>query len=137
MIGIVLISHGNMANGMLESAHMFFGSDIPQVATICFTLEDSPESFDSQLKSAVQEVDSGNGVIIMADLFGGTPCNRAAYCSADNIIVLSGMNLPMLMELLGKRLSADSISDIDISGLVDVSRNGIRCVNEFMKNRHS
>ena len=84
MIGVLAISHGKMAEGMLDAAHMFFGDDLPGVEALCFMSSDNPEDFDVKLKDAVARVNTGDGVIIFADLMGGTPANRSMYVLGDH-----------------------------------------------------
>ena len=129
MLGIVLISHGEMANGMLNTAEMFFGeAGLQQVVTVSLFPEDSPEDFDVKLADAIKKVDDGNGVVVLADLLGGTPCNRCIYVVSENVQVITGMNLPILMELLGLRMGGD----VDINSLISVGHNGIVNLNELL-----
>ncbi|MBR6958308.1 MAG: PTS mannose transporter subunit IIA, partial [Erysipelotrichaceae bacterium] len=69
------MSHGRMAEGMLDSSKLFFGDDIPQIKALCLMASDNPEEFDEKIRAAVEEIDDGQGVIAMCDLLGGTPCN--------------------------------------------------------------
>jgi Phosphotransferase system, mannose/fructose-specific component IIA len=129
MLGIILISHGDMADGMLNSAGMFFGeTGLDQVTTVSLYPADSPEDFDDKLAVAIKEVDSGEGVVILADLLGGTPCNRSAYVCAENVQVITGMNLPILMELLGLRMGGE----VDLNNLISIARDGIVSLNELL-----
>jgi mannose/fructose/sorbose-specific phosphotransferase system IIA component len=130
MLGIVLISHGNMADGMVDSARMLFGeTGLTQVSTVSLFPEEGPEDFDVKLTDAVKEVDSGEGVIILADLLGGTPCNRAAYKCLEGIQVITGMNLPLFAELLGLRMGGS----VDIDNLISVASDGIVNLNLLLK----
>ena len=130
MVGIVLISHGEMANGMLNSAGMFFGeTELQQVATVSLHPADSPEDFDIKLTEAIASVDTGDGVVILCDLLGGTPCNRAAYKASEKVQVITGMNLSMFMELLGSR----SFMDPDADTLVQTAQDGIMNYNKLLQ----
>ena len=130
MVGIVLISHGEMANGMLNSAGMFFGeTELQQVATVSLLPADSPEDFDVKLTDAIASVDTGDGVVILCDLLGGTPCNRAAYKASEKVQVITGMNLSMFMELLGSR----SFMDPDADTLVQTAQDGIMNYNKLLQ----
>lgn len=130
MVGIVLISHGEMANGMLNSAGMFFGeTELQQVATVSLHPADSPEDFDVKLTEAIAGVDTGDGVVILCDLLGGTPCNRAAYKASEKVQVITGMNLSMFMELLGSR----SFMDPDADTLVQTAQDGIMNYNKLLQ----
>ena len=130
MVGIVLLSHGEMANGMLNSAGMFFGeTELQQVATVSLLPADSPEDFDVKLTDAIASVDTGDGVVILCDLLGGTPCNRAAYKCSEKVQVITGMNLSMFMELLGSR----SFMDPDADNLVQTGQDGIMNYNKLLQ----
>ena len=133
MVGILLMSHGRMAEGMLDSSKLFFGDDIPQIKALCLMASDNPEEFDEKIRAAVEKIDDGQGVIAMCDLLGGTPCNRSALVLNDRMQVITGMNFSILLELLGKRMSVNDISEIDIPELIQVGKDGIISLNEFFK----
>jgi len=132
MIGILLMSHGKMAEGMLESSKLFFGDDIPNIKALTLAPEDNPELFDERIKEAVAEVDDGSGVIAMVDLLGGTPSNRSMFVLNDRMQVITGMNFTMLLELMGRRFSAEDVSEIDIEELMQIGRTGIANLNKLM-----
>ena len=133
MVGVLLMSHGKMAAGMLDSVKLFFGDDVPQIKALCLEAGDNPEEFDDRIKEAAKEIDDGSGVIGMCDLLGGTPSNRSVYVLKDvkNLKVITGMNFTMLLELLGLRLSAEKLEDIDVDALMETGRDGIKCLNEL------
>lgn len=126
MLGIVLISHGKMAEGMLDSAKLFFGESIEQLKVLSLGTDDT-EDFREQLAEAINEVDTGDGVVILADLFGGTPCNKTAFFIGDKVNVVSGMNLPMLVELLGARMCGN----VNINSIVEAGEKGIVYLNQI------
>jgi len=135
MLGIVLISHGQMADGMIDSARMFFGeTGMTQVVSVSLFPEESPEMFDVKLTAAIEEADSGDGVVILADLLGGTPCNRAVYKCVEGIQVITGMNLPLFVELLGLRMGGN---DVDIKSLISTASNGIVSLNQLLEDNNS
>lgn len=127
------MSHGKMAEGMLDSSKLFFGDDIPQVKALCLMASDNPEDFDEIIKEALAEIDDGQGVIAMCDLLGGTPCNRSAMVLNDRVQVITGMNFSILLELLGKRMTVNDISELNIGELVQVGKDGIISLNEYFK----
>ncbi len=134
MVGILLMSHGKMAEGMLDSCKLFFGDDVANIKALCLKPEDDPEQFDERIKEAIKEIDDGSGVVAMCDLLGGTPSNRSVYCLNDRFQVITGMNFTMLLELLGKRLTVDDLTELDITELMEVGKNGIVSLNEAFKN---
>ena len=133
MIGVLAISHGKMAEGMLDAAHMFFGEDLPGVEALCFMSSDNPEDFDVKLKDAVARVNTGDGVIIFADLMGGTPANRSMYVLGDDVQVITGANMTMMLELLGTRLAEGTkVSKELVEQLQETGRTGIVNINALM-----
>lgn len=128
MIGIVLLSHGRMAEGMLDSARLFYGDELPQLTWASLTLDMAADVFQDEIKARIQQVDAGDGVLILTDLLGGTPCNLAGLMISDQIQVVSGMNLGMLLEVLGRRESGD----LTMAELAEIGRNGIVVLNDLL-----
>ncbi len=126
MLGIVLVSHGKMVEGMIDTAKMFFGeTGLEQVSTVSLFSEEGPEDFDVKLTEAINSVNTNEGVVVLADLLGGTPCNRAAYKCAEGVQVITGMNLPLFMELLGQRMGGE----VDYDSLISTAKDGIVNLN--------
>jgi mannose/fructose/sorbose-specific phosphotransferase system IIA component len=109
MVGVVLAAHGPLPMALLESVAMIMG-DLPQVTSVSLMPGDSLEGLVDRLQSAVNEVNAGQGVLILLDLFGGTPANAAALLSQQmaGVQAVSGVNLPMLLEMLLERLGTDA-----------------------------
>ncbi len=133
MVGIVLISHGGMADGMMTSAPMLF-TDFGQCVSLTLWPEDNPDAFQAKLKEKVKEVDTGDGVFILADLLGGTPCNRSMYLLGDKVRVLTGLSMPMLVTLLSIREDTNDFDEITAE-VLEMAKAGTVDVNELMKNR--
>jgi len=108
MVGILIISHGDFAAGLLSAAEMIMGKQ-GQVLAAGLQPEASPEEFLEVIQSQVAQLDSGDGVLVLADLFGGSPANSAAYLVHDklNVEVVTGVSLPMLLEALTLRAGQD------------------------------
>ncbi len=120
MKGVLLISHGPMAQGMAQSATMFLGENIPQFASCGLKPEDHPESFGMVIQQALRQIDSGDGVIILADIMFGTPCNQAIHCLNEKIELITGMNLPMLLQVLTSRKNDDELLQSGRKAVQDV-----------------
>jgi PTS system mannose-specific IIA component len=98
MVGLIVASHGHLADEMVHTAEQIVGK-LSSVETCSIEPGASPEQIRNSLKDAVEKVDSGDGVIVLADLFGGTPCNQSlALCRQCRIEVVTGVNLPMLIK---------------------------------------
>jgi len=103
MIGLVLVTHGRLAVEFITAMEHVVG---PQdaIAGICIDADDDMEVRRKDIADAIQACDQGNGVIILTDLFGGTPSNLAiSLMKSENVEVIAGVNLPMLIRLEGAR----------------------------------
>jgi PTS system mannose-specific IIA component len=109
MIGLVLVAHGPLPEALLESAAMIAG-EFEQIAKLALMPGDSLEELVDRLRAAAEEVDSGDGVLILLDLIGGTPSNAATMVTQqrEKTCAVSGVNVPMLLEvLLTRQYQAD------------------------------
>ncbi|MFP5212099.1 MAG: PTS sugar transporter subunit IIA [Acidobacteriota bacterium] len=104
LIGIVAVSHCQLAAEMLRVAELIVGR-LPACKAVCFEPHQPVEDMVRQVQEAVAEVDMGGGVLILTDLFGGTPANISLSLLGPKIEVVCGMNLPMLIKLAGCRKS--------------------------------
>ena len=103
MIGLVLVTHGKLASEFVTAMEHVVG---PQqaIAAICIGPEDDMEARRADIATAVSAVDDGSGVILLTDLFGGTPSNLAiSLMEPGRVEVIAGINLPMLIRLEGAR----------------------------------
>ena len=103
MIGLVLVTHGQLASEFIRAMEHVVG---PQEAieAICIGPEDDMEARRADIARAIAAVDQGRGVILLTDLFGGTPSNLAiSLMEPGRIEVIAGVNLPMLIRLEGAR----------------------------------
>ena len=107
MIGLVLVTHGRLASEFIVAMEHVVGPQ-QQIAGICIGPDDDMEERRSQIAEAIRAVDGGVGVIVLTDLFGGTPSNLAiSLMKSDRIEVIAGVNLPMLIRLDGARKTMD------------------------------
>ena len=121
MKGILLLSHGNMAKGMLQTSSVFFGDNYENIQALDFQITDNSDEFEEKINKAIEELDTGEGVIVLTDLFAGTPAHKSTKFIRDGVQVVCGMNLPMLLELLGARMCGE----IDLEAIMETGRNGI------------
>ena len=99
MIGLVLVTHGRLAEQLWLAMEHVVG---PQkgVATVCIGPEDDMEKRRQDILRGIDAVDTGDGVVLLTDMFGGTPSNLAiSTMDRKNVEVLAGINLPMLVKL--------------------------------------
>ena len=99
MIGLVLVTHGDLAKEFVKALEHVVGPQ-DRIATICIGPEDDMEQRRQDILEAVRSVDDGTGVAILTDMFGGTPSNLAiSVMNGGSIEVVAGMNLPLLVKL--------------------------------------
>ena len=106
MIGIVLVTHGNLATEFRVAMQHVVGRQ-EGIATICIGPDDDMEKRREDIVDAIVNVDKGDGVALLTDMFGGTPSNLAiSLLEKDKVEVVAGINLPMLIKLASIRDSA-------------------------------
>jgi mannose PTS system EIIA component len=112
MIGLVLVTHGRLAEHFVEAMEHVVGGQ-EAVATICIGPSDDMEQRRQDIADAIVAVDGGSGAIILTDLFGGTPSNLAiSLLEAGRVEVIAGINLPMLIRLAGARKSMNVVDAV-------------------------
>ncbi|MDM7967118.1 PTS sugar transporter subunit IIA [Blastomonas fulva] len=105
MIGLILVTHGRLAQEFLVAMEHVVGKQ-QNIETIAIGPNDDMEQRRADIAGAIAKVDSGQGVIVLTDLFGGTPSNLAiSLLDAGRVEVIAGVNLPMLIRLEGARRS--------------------------------
>ena len=130
MIGMILVTHGNLAEEFVHAMEHVVG-DQADVATVCIGPNDDMERRRSEIAEAITQVDSGSGVIILTDLFGGTPSNLAiSLMQAGKVEVIAGINLPMLIRL-AKARECMSVREAAVAAR-DAGRNYITIASEYL-----
>lgn len=110
MIGMVLVTHGRLADEFISALEHVVGSQ-EHVATVCIGPDDDMEQRRKDILGSITQVDSGKGVILLTDMFGGTPSNLAiSVIDKANVEVIAGINLPMLIKLASVR-KTESLMD--------------------------
>ncbi len=108
MIGLVLVTHGHLAEEFVAATEHVVGKQ-KDMRAICIGPDDDMERRRQDILRAVAEVDSGSGVIVLTDMFGGTPSNLAiSIMNQARVEVIAGMNLPMLIKLASVRTKGDA-----------------------------
>ncbi|NTZ42017.1 PTS sugar transporter subunit IIA [Altererythrobacter sp. SALINAS58] len=130
MIGMILVTHGRLAEEFVNAMEHVVGRQ-EAIATICIGPNDDMEVRRAEIAAAIGDVDSGNGAIILTDLFGGTPSNLAiSLLDAGRVEVIAGINLPMLIRLAGARKTMTITAAVGAAR--DAGRNYITIASEFL-----
>lgn len=117
MIGIVVVTHGNLAEELI-SAVKFVLSEEPSVKLAGVSLDPSKEfdTFKKLIEDSIKTVDGGDGILLVTDMFGGTPSNISlTFLEEEKIEVISGVNLPMLLKLSTLK------SDVKLSDAIKIA----------------
>jgi len=132
MIGIILVTHGNIGAEMLMALDQIVGPQ-QQVKAISVAADDDMDACRNAILAAVKDVNTGDGVVLLTDMFGGTPSNLAlSVMPKTNAVVLAGVNLPALIKLASLRSSwalLDAVREAETAG-----RKYIQLVTENLTN---
>lgn len=131
MIGVLIVTHGEIGTALLASASQILGSTPKQVATLSVWRQDDPDDLVLRARELMEGIDAGHGVLILTDIFGATPGNVVSKLLADGRVEgVSGVSLPMLLRVLtGRDSSLSSSVQRALSGGVEglVHMNTDRC----------
>jgi len=132
MIGIVVVSHGNLAQELVAATEHVVGEQ-RRFKAICIEVEDDIEARREQIREVARSVDDGSGVVILTDMFGGTPSNLAiSVMNAGQVEVLAGVNLPMLIKLAEIRSDGLSLGEA-VQTAAEAGRKYINIASELLR----
>ena len=134
MIGVLILSHYRLADEFVAALRHIVG-DVPHVRAIGLDpASAAPEEMRSQIEKAIREVDQGRGVLVLVDMFGGTPSNLSlAFLEENRIEVVTGLNLPMLVKVAEIR---QPVSVAELAAIArDYGRRNISVASEILAAR--
>jgi PTS system mannose-specific IIA component len=130
-VGVVLVTHGQLAAELLNAAEMIVG-DLPRFAAVSIGWHDDVTLAHEAIARAIAKVDAGAGVLILTDMFGGTPSNLGLAClEAGRVEVVTGVNLPMLIKLAKAHEEADLLTLA--RSLCEHGRAAIRVASDLLR----
>jgi len=110
MIGVVVVTHGQLATELVNAAETIVG-ELPQFAAVSIGWHEDTEDARNEIDQAIGRVDDGTGVLILTDMFGGTPSNLAmTFLAEGRVEVITGVNLPMLIKLVNMPQPSDLLA---------------------------
>ena len=134
MVGIILACHGDFANGILQSSSMIFGEQ-ENVKAVTLMPSEGPDDIRAKIESAIASFENVEEILFLVDLWGGTPFNQTNSLfeeHKDKWAIVTGMNLPMVIEAFGARFSMESAHEIAAS-ILNSSREGIKVKPENLE----
>jgi PTS system mannose-specific IIA component len=134
LVGVLVVAHGEMASGLLDAARMIVGDQEALLALSLQEMEDV-EGLMDKVEQAISQIDTGEGVLVLVDLPGASPFNASARIAMqrEGIEVVTGVNLPMLAELLVMRDGSSLEECVDIAKEAGIS--GVRTLSEILKKK--
>ena len=134
MVGIILASHGQFAEGILQSGSMIFGEQ-ENVKAVILKPSEGPDDLRAKLEEAVASFDNQDEVLFLVDLWGGTPFNQSNTLfeeHKDKWAIVSGLNLPLLIEAYASRFSMESAHEI-AAHIIETAKDGVKVKPEELE----
>src|SRR5438045_8274566 len=135
MIGVVVVTRGSLATGLVNAAEMSVG-DLPRFAAVSIGWHDDVNDARGDIAQAIERVRGEEGVLLLTDMFGGTPSNLGmTFLEKDRVEVITGVNLPMLIKLASLRRSSDLLAVA--KEMREHGRNAIWVASDFLRGEKS
>lgn len=134
MVGIILASHGEFANGILQSGSMIFGEQ-KDVKAVTLQPSEGPDDLKAKIEEAIATFENQEEVLFLVDLWGGTPFNQSNGLLSgheDHWAIVTGLNLPMLIEAYASRMSMETAHEI-ATHVCEVAREGVKVKPETLE----
>jgi PTS system mannose-specific IIA component len=108
MIGIVIVTHCQLGDALIDAAEFILGHRPPQTVSVSIDLNENAEKLRTKIEAGIESVEDDHGVLILTDMFGGTPSNLSySFLEEGRVDVISGVNLPMLIKALNVRTETE------------------------------
>jgi mannose PTS system EIIA component len=134
MVGVVVVTHCHLAEELIAAAELVVGEQLKQFKPVSIDPKEGSEEIREKIIAAIRKVDGGQGVLILTDMYGGTPSNISlSFLEERKIEVITGVNLPMLLKL------ATYSNEMDLDKLAvfitDYGQRNINLASEVLKKR--
>jgi PTS system mannose-specific IIA component len=134
MIGVVVVTHGQLAVELLNAAETIVG-DLPRFTAVSIGWHEDTEGAREEIERAIARVQEGDGVLILTDMFGGTPSNLAmTFLGHQDVEVITGVNLPMLITIAGLRQPENLLAAA--REMREHGRNAIWVASDLLRGEH-
>ncbi len=133
MIGILTVTHGSLGQTLIETVEFITAKEITHIHSVSVTADDSPQSLIKKIEAGIKKVNTGSGVILFTDMFGGTPSNLSySFLKEGEVEVISGLNLPVLLKAVTIRENGNDIDEIT-SAVVEHGKKSIALASDILK----
>jgi mannose PTS system EIIA component len=135
VIGVVVVTHGQLATELVNAAEMIVG-DLPRFTAVSIGWHDDVNDAREDIAQAIERVRGSEGVLLLTDMFGGTPSNLGmTFLETDRVEVITGVNLPMLIKLAGLRESSNLLAVAQ--AMREHGRNAIWVASDLLRGEKS
>lgn len=132
MTGILLVTHANLGKTLIETIEFILGKNQDNLSCVSINIQEDPDTLRKKIKKGISKVTSDNGVIILTDMFGGTPSNLSySFLEEGKVEVISGVNLPILLKAVTARSKMD-MESLTLS-LVEHGKKSISLASGILK----
>jgi len=132
MTGILLVTHANLGKTLIETIEFILGKSQDNLSCVSINIQEDPDTLRKKIKKGISKVTSDNGVIILTDMFGGTPSNLSySFLEEGKVEVISGVNLPILLKAVTARSKMD-MESLTVS-LVEHGKKSISLASGILK----
>ncbi|MGM0656365.1 MAG: PTS sugar transporter subunit IIA [Thermodesulfobacteriota bacterium] len=132
MTGILIVTHANLGAALIETLEFILGERQKKLESISIDIKQDPESLRKKIKQGIKKVYCENGVIILTDMFGGTPSNLSyAFLEEGKVEVISGVNLPILLKAVTSREKME-IKALTVA-LIEHGKKSISLASDILK----
>ena len=134
MVGVIVVTHCHLAEELIAAAELVVGENLKKFQAVSIDPKEGSDEIREKIIAALRRADEGHGVLILTDMYGGTPSNISlSFLEKNRIEVITGVNLPMLLKL------ATYQDDLDLEGLAvfitDYGQRNINLASEVLKKR--
>jgi mannose PTS system EIIA component len=134
MVGVVVVTHCHLAEELISAAQLVVGEDLKKFRAVSIDPKEGSDEIRGKIVAAIRKAEEGQGVLILTDMYGGTPSNISlSFLERNRIEVITGVNLPMLLKL------ATYQNDLDLESLAvfitDYGQRNINLASEVLKKR--
>jgi len=130
MIGALVVTHGHLAQELVAAAEMIVG-DISHIQAVSIGWHDDVNDARKEIERKISEVDRGSGILLLTDMFGGTPSNIAfAFHEPGKVDIVTGVNLPMIIKIAHQK--EDENLDSLARSVLEQGQSSIRVASEFL-----
>lgn len=132
MTGILIVTHADLGRSLIETVEFILGGPQENIAAVSINIKDNPDNLRKKIKSGISKVKTEKGVLILTDMFGGTPSNLSySFLEEGFVEVISGVNLPILLKAVNARAKLDM--DALTATLVEHGKKSISLASGILK----